>query len=53
MLSSIKFVYSWSISDVSVTEFLQKNNIYIFPYVVMQGTFDGPERVENSVPQGH
>lgn len=52
MFSSIKFVYSWSISDVSVTEFLQKI-IFFFPYVVMQGTFDGPERVENSVPQGH
>ena len=52
MFSSIKFVYSWSISDASVTEFLQKNNIF-FPYVVLQGTFDCPERVENSVPQGH
>ena len=53
MLSSIKCVYLWSISDASVTEFLQKKKYNIFiPYVVLQGTFDGPERVESSVPQG-
>ena len=37
MLSSIKFVYLWSISDASVTEFLQKKNIYniFIPYIVL------------------
>ena len=53
MLSSINFVFSWSIKLSLCDRVPPKINIFPSFYVVWQRIFGGPEEIGKSFPWGH